>query len=267
MAPALLLSRSSLLALWLGTVVVGSRTPAAPPRPATPPALGTLLAAVQGDDEDHVLTLDDESHPLADALRTWVPDLRAVASVVAVPGDVGAAPSVVGAAVADAGECVLLHVGDAFLAATPQVVRFGSDLEPGHLVTWQVTPTPDWRPGARAQGTVDDVARELRQGLVTVTEALVRLDVARWDPRDAEAVAAARDGALPHRRLPDSLDQRRAQAATSAARLRAIVALALRDDGGAVNLWQVDQRLAALRDVDRMARRALSAATTFVPRD
>ena len=47
----------------------------------------------------------------------------------------------------------------------------------------------------------------------------------------------------------------------SAARLRAIVTLATADDGGAVNLWQADQRSTALREVDRAARRALSAAT------
>ena len=48
----------------------------------------------------------------------------------------------------------------------------------------------------------------------------------------------------------------------SAARLRAIVALATQDDGAAVNLWQADQRSTALRDVDRMARRAMAAAAS-----
>jgi len=48
----------------------------------------------------------------------------------------------------------------------------------------------------------------------------------------------------------------------SAARLRAIVALATQDDGAAVNLWQADQRSTALREVDRMARRAMAAAAS-----
>ena len=55
----------------------------------------------------------------------------------------------------------------------------------------------------------------------------------------------------------------RVRVLTSAARLRAIVALAAQDDGAAVNLWQADQRSTALRGcVDRMARRAMSAAAT-----
>ena len=42
------------------------------------------------------------------------------------------------------------------------------------------------------------------------------------------------------------------------------VLLATADDGGAVNLWQADQRSTALREVDRAARRAMSAATATV---
>ena len=49
----------------------------------------------------------------------------------------------------------------------------------------------------------------------------------------------------------------------AAARLREIVALAAQDEGGAVNLWQSDQRSAALRDVDRLARHAISAASAY----
>jgi hypothetical protein len=64
--------------------------------------------------------------------------------------------------------------------------------------------------------------------------------------------------------LPDGLDGRRAAVLASAARLRAIVALATQDDGAAVNLWQADQRSTALREVDRMARRAMAAAASQV---
>ncbi|WP_158068926.1 hypothetical protein [Cellulosimicrobium sp. CUA-896] len=49
-----------------------------------------------------------------------------------------------------------------------------------------------------------------------------------------------------------------------AVRLRAIVELATVDDGGAVNLWQADQRSTALREVDRASRRAVGAATLWV---
>ena len=64
--------------------------------------------------------------------------------------------------------------------------------------------------------------------------------------------------------MPPELDGRRLRVLVSAARLRAIVELATADDGGAINLWQADQRSTALREVDRAARRAMSAATIRV---
>ena len=143
------------------------------------------------------------------------------------------------------------------------VERFGSELEPGHLVTWEVTEVADWRHSVHAHtGSLGEAERDLRQGLLQATEALQRLDVARWREDAAQSIAALRDIGLPAWRLPDSLDGRAVRVLTSAARLRAIVALAAQDDGAAVNLWQADQRSTALRDVDRMARRAMSAAAT-----
>ncbi|NKY40086.1 hypothetical protein HGA02_11250, partial [Cellulomonas septica] len=62
----------------------------------------------------------------------------------------------------------------------------------------------------------------------------------------------------------DGIDGRRVRVLASAARLRGIVALATQDDGGAVNLWQADQRSTALREVDRVARRAMAAAATSI---
>jgi len=57
------------------------------------------------------------------------------------------------------------------------------------------------------------------------------------------------------------LDPRRSRVLALAARLRAVVEVATADDGGAVNLWQADQRSAALRHIERAARRAVCAAT------
>ena len=111
-------------------------------------------------------------------------------------------------------------------------------------------------------GSLAEAERDLRQGLLQATEALSKLDVARWRPDAAESIVALRDVQLPAWRLPEGLDGRTVRVLASAARLRAIVALATQDDGAAVNLWQADQRSTALRDVDRMARRAMSAAAT-----
>lgn len=243
MAPALELPRSVLLALWL---MEG-------PFPAS---------VVQGDDEEHGLTGDGPHSSLDSLVQAVAGSASDVAAVLPAPGD----PLVGPAQAAAAGEAVLLHTRNGWsVALVPQVTRFGSELEPGHLVTWQVVEVTDWHTAWLAVvGTLDDAERDLRAGLRLATEALVQLDVARWRADAAERIALVRDGQLPAPRLPPWLKAQgqRVRVLTQAARLRAIVALATEDDGGAVNLWQADQRSTALREVDRLARRAMSAAAT-----
>ncbi|WP_081861407.1 hypothetical protein [Cellulomonas sp. HZM] len=225
---------------------------------------GRVLDAVQGDDEPHAVQGLDGVRDLTDLLDA-VGTPHGVAGIVTSAGDSVAAPAEAAPAAVDAGECVLVRGPGATLALVPQVERFGSSLEPGHLVTWRATEVPDWRTSLLGRlGSLQDADRDLRQGLVTVTEALVRLDVAHWREDDAARVAAARDGALPAHRLPPRLDGQRARVLASASRLRLVVELATQDDGAAVSAWQADQRTAALRDVDRMARRAMSAASTYL---
>ncbi len=254
------LPRSVLLAVWLA---------------ATDADRAVLLDALQSDDEPHTVQRrpaadepprdDLHDEPLTALLDACASTPRDVSAVLPVPGDPGATPAVVSSAATEAGEAVLVRTPEACLVAVPVVERFGSALEPGHLVTWEVTDVPDWRHAVHARtGSLQDAERDLRQGLVQVTEALVRLDVARWRPDAAEHIAALRDLELPAWRLPDGMDGRRLRVLASAARLRAIVDLATQDDGAAVNLWQADQRTSALRDVDRMARRAMSAAASYV---
>ena len=255
---ALELPRSVLLALWLGGDGAGR---------------GPLLNAVQSDDEPHTVRYepaaddpvrdDVTTEPLTSFLDALEPGPRETATVLPAPGDLGATPAVVSAAATDAGEAVLVRTARTCVVAVPVVERFGSDLEPGHLVTWEVTEVSDWRHAVHgATGSLAEAERDLRQGLLQATEALQRLDVARWREDAAHSIAALRDIGIPSWRLPDGLDGRTVRVLTSAARLRAIVSLAAQDDGAAVNLWQADQRSTALRDVDRMARRAMSAAAT-----
>lgn len=252
------LPRSVLLALWLSDDKADR---------------SVLVDAVQSDDEPHTvqrrpaaddpLRDDITDEPLGTLLDACAGSPRDVAAVLPVPGDPGPTPAAVSSAATEAGEAVLVRTPTACLVAVPVVERFGSDLEPGHLVTWEVSDVPDWRHAAHARtGTLQDAERELRQGLLQATEALVKLDIARWRPDAAETVAALRELELPAWRLPDGLDGRRVRVLSSAARLRAIVALATQDDGAAVNLWQADQRSTALREVDRMARRAMAAASS-----
>lgn len=255
---ALEIPRSVLLALWLGGDGVGR---------------GPLLEAVQSDDEPHTVRYEPTAHdplrddlttqPLTSLLDALEPGPRETATVLPAPGDIGATPAAVSAAATDAGEAVLVRSEHACVVAVPVVERFGSELEPGHLVTWEVTEVADWRHAVHARtGSLAEAERDLQQGLIQATEALHRLDVARWRPDAAQSIVALRDIGLPTWRLPDGLDGRTVRVLTSAARLRAIVTLAAQDDGAAVNLWQADQRTTALRDVDRMARRAMSAAAT-----
>ncbi|WP_258726857.1 hypothetical protein [Cellulomonas sp. NS3] len=251
----LALPRSVLLALWLQEIGSGS----APVQRA--------VTAVQGDDEPHTVRVGEGTDlgaaaTLPDLVAAWAAGPRAAAAALPVPGDPGGAPAAVAGPAVLAGECVLVHGLHGTFAAVPHVEEFGSAYEPGHLVTWEVARVPDWRPALVGQvGTLAEAERDLRTALIQATEALASLDVARWRPDAAEAIAALRSDVDPGWGLPPTLEGRRVRVLASAARLRAIVRLATADDGGAVNLWQADQRSTALREVDRAARRAMSSAT------
>lgn len=235
------LPRSVILALWLQ-------------------AGAPDVARVVGDDEPHGVT--GGRYDGLGALLAGLGGRGAVTAVLPAPGD----PLVGPRDAAAAGECVLVHddAGGTDLAIVPEIHRFGSALEPGATVVWHTREVEDWRTAFQAAvGSLDDAERGLREGLVLATQALVQLDVARWRPDAAERIVAIRDGALPTARLPRELagSPQRVRVLQQAARLRAIVDLAAQDEGGAVNLWQSDQRSAALREVDRLARRAMSAAS------
>lgn len=261
MNPLLELPRSVLLSLWVQGVGSG----------ADP--LGRAVRAVQGDDEPHVVAGDavppglgapagPGGDTLEDLLGAWAGGPRASAALLPVPGDVTGLPPHVASAAVDAGECVLAHAGGRSWAAVPEVVAFGSVHDTGHLVTWHVHEVPDWRallPGI--VGTLAEAEMSLREALRDATDALAQLDVARWRDDAADAIAALRSDADPGWLLPGGLDPRALRVLVTAVRLRAVVEIAATDDGGAVNLWQADQRSAALRHVDHAARRAVAAAT------
>jgi hypothetical protein len=60
--------------------------------------------------------------------------------------------------------------------------------------------------------------------------------------------------------LPPGMDQKAVALATTAVRCLVIVGLARQTEGGAVIAAEADARTAALRPLDRAARRALAAA-------
>lgn len=253
---ALELPRSVVLALWLqdpATVATGAGS-----------TVRRAVQAVQGDDEPHTVRGPGEEleSDLVALLTGWADARVTAVATLPAPGDPAGTPASVGPAATAAGECTLVRVGDLTYAAVPHVEVFGSVLEPGHLVSWDVSRVDDWRTSVLGQvGTLSDAERELRKALTQATGALAALDVARWRPDAAEAIAALRTVVDPGWLLPPDLDPRRTRVLSMATRLRAIVALATADDGGAINLWQADQRSSALREVDGAARRAISAAT------
>lgn len=222
--------------------------------------LDTALRAVQRDDEPHTLSGDAAPFPtLADLLRGLAASgATGIRVALPAPGDPGglAGPPGFTAEATDAGEAVLVEAR-APLGLVPEVTEFGSVLEPGALTDWHVhlavlpPPLPDG---------LGDADRSLREALRTATDMLSGLEVSRWREDAAERIASVRDGGLPQNALPPGTDPRAARVIGSAARVRAITALALEDDGGAVTGWEATRRAAALRDVDRVARRALAAA-------
>ncbi|GMA26269.1 hypothetical protein GCM10025864_40280 [Luteimicrobium album] len=255
------LARSTLLALWLA---LGPRDTASRTRAAR---------LVQGDDEPHeVAGLDPEDERAArDAdgppngvgtlLAAWS-GADAVVALLPEAGRAAAVPAAVSHAAVETGECVLVELRGRAFAAVPEVRRFGSDFEPGHLVRWDVVEVDPWQTRVLgAVGTVEDAERELRAALVTATEALDSLDVASWREDAADTIARLRGPVDLGASVPAALDPRRVRALSQAVRLRTIVQLATVDDGGAVNVWQSDQRGAALHQVGEAARRALEAAT------
>ena len=246
------LPRSVLLAVWLDA------------RPSSGIPLDRALNAIQLDDEPHTVAgWAEEEISLRAALSAWSRHQVVCAALLPVPGDVAGVPAAVSAAAVEAGECVLVETDGRFFAAVPVVERFGSVYESGHLVRWDVRDIPSWRTAVLGQvGSLADAERRLRTGLLQATEALAALDVARWRPDAAEAIARLRRTTPAGWGPPPSLDARRANVISTATRLLAIVRLATEDDGGAVNLWQADQRSTALREVDRIARHALAAAST-----
>lgn len=166
-----------------------------------------------------------------------------------VPGDLLglAGPGDFNLEVVDVGEGVVLEGAD--LGLVPHRAGAG--------VVWSCHP-------AVSRRQVPDPSEAdalLRRALLSTTDTLADLDVARWRPEVADELMALRrstDLAFPHAMAP-----RAVRLASLATRCRTIVDLALADDGGAVTAAEADARRRALSPLDHAARRALVAACAF----
>ncbi len=223
---------------------------------------------------DAVTDPDDDTHRVegvpGDAMAGLLEQLRecgatAARAVLPVPGDVTGlpGPAAFNVAACSAGAAVLSIGGRQAMGIVPHEVGYGSTTEPGVLVTWSV-----WQVHHRPHAEVADLGeadRALRSALIEATEVLSELDVARSRPEVAELWADLAGAGIDPGALPPDVPSRAVLVLTSALRLRAIVALALADDGGSVSGWEAQQRRGTLRQLDGVARHAVHAAATPQP--
>jgi len=272
------LPRSARLAAWGTAVLADAADPSA------------AIRAVTGDDEPHTVVAADGGQEPEPAPAPWDDPVAAVpAAVPELPPRAGlvdlfaalvkagatgmrlvlpAAGDVLGlpgppwfnAVAVEAGECVLVARGDGAgaLALVPQVTEFGTETEPGAMVTWHLYAVR--QPRVTDLGSVAEADQELRLALEAATRELARLDVARWRDDAAARLATIRNGGVEPGLLPPTVPPRSLRVLATAARVRAIVELAGEDDGGSVTGWEVGARTEALRDLDRISRRAVVAA-------
>ena len=206
--------------------------------------------AIVGDDAAHDVTGlpgSPGSRPLILALGL----LRGQGAVGAglalpVPGDpLGlAGPSVFNAEVLEVGEGVVLEGAD--LGLVPHRAGAG--------VVWAAHPAVS----RRQVPDPSEADSTLRRALLHTTDVLADLDVARWRPGVADELMALRRAA--DLAVPSTMAPRAVRLAVLATRCRAIVDLALEDDGGSVTAAEADARRRALGPLDHAARRGLVAA-------
>jgi hypothetical protein len=239
---------SALLATWLDAVRVGRAGP------------DDLADAVRGSDPRHLVvglpvrqsvgqSARVEPESTAIELHDLPRALVAPASLaLPAPGDpvgLGGPPEFNFAAI-EAGEAVVIGP----VGLVPEV--------DARTVVWRAYP-------ASPVPWVDEreTAIELRTTLIEVTQSLIDLDVAAWQPEIPDLLLNLRNRpALP---LPPGTDARRVETVERATLCLEIVELARTGAGGAVTAYEMDRRHTALTDLGRAARRALVGACTGHP--
>jgi hypothetical protein len=203
--------------------------------------------AVRGDDPQHLVVdwSPGTTMPL-EQLPAMVLRADGIRASVALPiaGDLLGlrGPAAFNTLAVDAGEAVLLD--GAGLGLVPAI--------DARTVLWQAGPAEQARPLDGAEES-----RQLRQVLARTTAELTRLDVASWQPEIPDLLMNVRH--RPELPLPPGTGPRAADDLERAVLCLEIVALALRDDGGAASSYQIDERRRCLTDLDRAARRVAVA--------
>jgi hypothetical protein len=220
------------------------------------------VTAVLGDDAEHeVLDLPGEPHAVT--VRTALSTLSgvdgdAVRLVLPAAGDPRGlpGPGTFTTAALAAGEGAVC--GTVGLVPTVERRVSGSG-DVWHTVHWQAHPLPAHAPRGEVL-TLAEAEHDLLESLRTSTDALRDLDVARWRPELAEALAGIR-GEGARVALPPGYEPRAHRVLHRAELVGRIVALAGEDaPGAAVTVFEASARDAALRPLATAARRAHVAA-------
>ena len=247
--------RSALLAAWGSAWLSGDA------------GLPELVERVSAYDDLHtVVGLAADDLPLDRAVaRLRAAGVTRLRVVLPAPGDAvglpGPGPFTSAALLASEGVLALREDGTG-TGLVPALVSHGSEYD-GTVttVTWAawdvVAPLAD--PGPY----LHDAEHDLRRGLLECVGALRDLDVARWRPDVADALADLRTQArrgLDADELPDGYPQRARDLLVQARSLAGVLQLAGSDTGGAVDTREAAGREAALRELSRLVRRARLAA-------
>jgi hypothetical protein len=209
--------------------------------------LDLVLDAVLGEDATHVVAgLPDVEGPvgLGRALaEIRLGGARGFGLALPEPGDpVGiGGPRELSTAALEAGEAVVA----APLALVPHRV--------GAAVEWTA-----YAASPRQLTDVGEADRGLRLALQDTAASLAALEVAHWRPEAADALMNLHRP--PPLKPPPGTPTRCVELAARALQARAIVDLALEDDGGALSAAEISARRGALQPLAAAARRGLVAA-------
>ncbi len=253
------LPRSAALAAWGSAVLSGTAS------------IDDAVSAIQGDDLPHVLDLSavpfEAPVPglvgLFAALRRH--EVTRLRLLLPAEGDLAGLPGppTFNTAALDVGECVVSDDGLP-CGFVPVVVRHGhpdsadDDLDATLSVMWCALPISEC-PQAGAMADLSESRRLLLTTLQEASATLEHLDVAAWSHDPAPGLDHLRHRSV-SADMPPGTPSRAAQMLDLAWRVRMVVELARRDDGGAINTWESQQRLQALRRLDVVSRHAVVAA-------
>ncbi|MER6978644.1 hypothetical protein [Streptomyces carpinensis] len=248
--------RSGRLAAWGNALLAGLVSP------------DDAVLAIVGEDAVHrVEGLPGESGPIGLTLtlgRLRTLGVGALGVALPAPGHpLGlSGPPEFNARAMDAQEAVICH-GAAF-GLVPEVYEAGPEGDVHVEVVWHVLPVREAPPADVP--SLGEAERELAEALRDATEVLSRLDVAGSGPVAEAAIDAYRARAERGREvLAPGYPPRAVRVLELAQRVGLLISLAHENGhGGAVSASEMTARVAALRPVERTARRAQVAAYNSV---